>query len=479
MTIKLDDIMDQRLAQLDNAKQKFDKMNKVSVPKIQKIPVLLRQNERFAMYCSPKMISFGPIHHNKEDLKQAEDYKLLWTSKFVAEHSEKQVTDQAIAKALLERIEDNIEELKNQFSEDLLLGEMYDDKYLAWMLFVDGCSLLYFMEYVDINHPEALNIKLDQLTHMWRDSCLLENQLPRRLLEMLSKTEGTDLEYLYYNHLSWCTSKREGSVRFSVQNPKPIHILDFCRSYFLSPQKFVNHDKNNQIEINEISNQQNDDDDDYDDYDDEHSIDADMVRWHTCKNIRDLKIAGIRMLPNLSCENPFAWNNIHFTSKWFSGELRLPMFVFTNFTPCLFRNLVAYEMCPDVCYKYECCSFFSFMDSLIDTAEDVKELRISGVFQNLLGSDEDLANLFNELGYDLPTKVFCENVFISTNVVAFSKKYIVVKQQIEKHCANKWKTWLAEGYNTHFDTPWTMVAFLAALLALSLTFIQTWFSIPI
>ncbi|QCE08551.1 hypothetical protein DEO72_LG9g3580 [Vigna unguiculata] len=375
MTIKLDDIMDQRLAQLDNAKQKFDKMNKVSVPKIQKIPVLLRQNERFAMYCSPKMISFGPIHHNKEDLKQAEDYKLLWTSKFVAEHSEKQVTDQAIAKALLERIEDNIEELKNQFSEDLLLGEMYDDKYLAWMLFVDGCSLLYFMEYVDINHPEALNIKLDQLTHMWRDSCLLENQLPRRLLEMLSKTEGTDLEYLYYNHLSWCTSKREGS--------------------------------------------------------------------------------------------------------WFSGELRLPMFVFTNFTPCLFRNLVAYEMCPDVCYKYECCSFFSFMDSLIDTAEDVKELRISGVFQNLLGSDEDLANLFNELGYDLPTKVFCENVFISTNVVAFSKKYIVVKQQIEKHCANKWKTWLAEGYNTHFDTPWTMVAFLAALLALSLTFIQTWFSIPI
>lgn len=50
------------------------------------------------MYCSPKMISFGPIHHNKEDLKQGEAYKLKWTSKFVVEHNEKQVTDQAIAK---------------------------------------------------------------------------------------------------------------------------------------------------------------------------------------------------------------------------------------------------------------------------------------------------------------------------------------------------------------------------------------------
>nr|KYP35845.1 hypothetical protein KK1_043082 [Cajanus cajan] len=84
------------------------------------------------------------------------------------------------------------------------------------------------------------------------------------------------------------------------------------------------------------------------------------------------------------------------------------------------------------------------MDSLIDNAEDVKELRLSGVFRNLLGSDENLANLFNELGVDLPTK---------------------------------WKTWLAEAYNTHFSTPWTIIAFFAALQILILTFIQTLFTI--
>ncbi|CAJ1977443.1 unnamed protein product [Sphenostylis stenocarpa] len=422
------------------------------------------------MYCSPKVISFGPIHHKNELLTQGGDYKLLWTSKFVVEHNENQVTGQPIAKVLLKRIEDNIEELKNQFAEDVISGERYDDKYLSWMLFVDGCSLLYFMENVDSEHPEALNLKLDQLTYMWRDSCLLENQLPRRLLEMLSKRGGADLEYLFFNHFSWGGSKQDGSVRVSVQNPKPIHILDFHRSFFLSPQMYIDYDTNNQIDINTISYKQEEEEDD------ELDIETDMVSWHTYKNIRDLKIAGIRMLPN-SGENPFAWNNIRFTSKWFSGELTLPIFVFNDFTPSLFRNLIAYEMCPDVCCKYECCSFFSFMDSLIDTAEDVKELRISGVFQNLLGSDQDLANLFNELGTDLPTKMYCENIFISGNVVAFSKKYIVIKQRIEEHCTTKWKTWLAEAYNTHFNTPWTTVAFSAALLALILTFIQTWFAI--
>ncbi|XP_024627693.1 UPF0481 protein At3g47200 [Medicago truncatula] len=132
-------------------------------------------------------------------------------------------------------------------------------------------------------------------------------------------------------------------------------------------------------------------------------------------------------------------------------------------------------MCPDVRYNYECCSFFTFMDSLVDNAEDVKELRLAGVFQNLLGSDEELAKLFNDLGDDLPTKMYCNNSY--TNAVAYSRKYLLIKIQIEKHYTNKWKTWLAQAYNTHFNTPWAMIAFLAAMLALVLTFIQTWCAI--
>jgi uncharacterized Fe-S cluster-containing MiaB family protein len=45
------------------------------------------------------------------------------------------------------KIVDDIEELKNMFTEDAIEG--YTDNDLAWILFVDGCSLLHFMKCID------------------------------------------------------------------------------------------------------------------------------------------------------------------------------------------------------------------------------------------------------------------------------------------------------------------------------------------
>ncbi|KAK7280389.1 hypothetical protein RJT34_25453 [Clitoria ternatea] len=310
------------------------------------------------------MISFGPIHHGKENTKEAEQYKLLWTSKFVAEYSEKRC----------------------------------------------------------IQDPDRTG------------------------------------EY-----------KRLGIVVVSIQNPKPIHLLDYYRSTYLSPQVHLDAHTYEPREKRKILRKYNEPDK----YDNQI---VSPISWHTCKNIQELKTVGIRVKANkLHKNNALAWSNITFTSKWFGGELRLPVFDFSDSTPYFLWNVMAYEMCPDVDYKYECCSYFSFMDSLIDTVEDVKELRLAGVFQNLLGSDQDLANLFNELGNDLPTKLY-SNVFHSQSV-AYSKKYIMIKHQIENHYKTKWRTWLALAYNTYCNTPWTMIAFLAAFLALVLTFIQTWFTI--
>ncbi|XP_058745712.1 uncharacterized protein LOC131618524 [Vicia villosa] len=386
-------LMDKRLSQLKEAKERFDRSSQSSIPKIQRVPKFLRQNERFYKYCSPKIISFGPIHHNNISLGEGEHYKLLWTSIFVAEYGIKidQDANQA-CKLLFKMIEDNIEELKNMFTEEEIQG--YNDDDLAWILFVDGCSLIYFMENIDEHCPKALNLKFDQLMYIWRDALLLENQLPRKMIEILCKEKGVDMGFLDENYGSMGECKRSGMVMIQVVANKT---------------------------------------------------------------------------------DEWTWSNISFKSKWFGGELRLPTFLFNDVTPYLFRNLIAYEMCPDVHYDYECCSFFSFMDSLVDNAEDVKELRLAGVFQNLLGSDDELAKLFNDLGDDLPTKMCCHDSY--TNAVAYSKKYIMIKLQIEKHYTNKWKTWLAQAYNTYFNSPWAMIAFLAASLALVLTFIQTWFTI--
>lgn len=465
-------LMDTRFSQLKEAKERFDQSSQSSIPKIQRVPKFLRQNERFYRYCSPKIISFGPIHHYSENLQEGENYKLLWTSIFIAEYGEKidQDADQAY-KLLFKKIEDNIEELKNMFTDDAIKG--YKDNYLAWMLFVDGCSLIYFMENVDERCPKALNLKFDQLMYIWRDALLLENQLPSKMLEILCKEKGLDLAFLYSNYGSMGEYKRLGTVVLQVDNPKFFHILDSVRSYYLSSNTIDNIQGQDQMETQAHGNDHYMMEKNktlYQEDSDEQEVED---NWNTYKNIRDLKTVGIRVVANETDE--WRWSNISFKSKWFGGEIRLPIFLFNDVTPYFFRNLIAYEMCSDVRYDYECCSFFSFMDSLVDNAEDVKELRSAGVFQNLLGSDEELAKLFNDLGDDLPTKMSCHISY--TDAVTYSKKYILIKRQIQKHYTNKWKTWFAQAYNTHFNTPWAMLAFIAASLALILTFIQTWFAI--
>ncbi|CAJ2673342.1 unnamed protein product [Trifolium pratense] len=119
-------------------------------------------------------------------------------------------------------------------------------------------------------------------------------------------------------------------------------------------------------------------------------------------------------------------------------------------------------MCPDFENDYGICSFAVFMDSLIDHPEDVRELRSKEILLNCLGSDEEVADLFN---------------IMSKNLLPNTKIYYEVRAKIQKHYRNKCKTWIALGKHTYFNNPWAFIAFLAAFIALALTFIQTWFAI--
>ncbi|XLR53310.1 hypothetical protein S83_003982, partial [Arachis hypogaea] len=120
------------------------------------------------------------------------------------------------------------------------------------------------------------------------------------------------------------------------------------------------------------------------------------------KNIGDLKEAGIQV--KVSQTDEWKWLDISFISNLFRGQLMLPQIVINDLTRSLYHNLIAYEMCPNFLHRFEFCFFFSLMDSFIDDAEDVKELREAGVLQNSLGNDEEVAKFFNELGHVVPSK---------------------------------------------------------------------------
>ena len=127
-----------------------------------------------------------------------------------------------------------------------------------------------------------------------------------------------------------------------------------------------------------------------------------------------------------------------------------------------FFNLIAYEMCPDFENDYGVTSYISFLDSLIDEAKDVIDLRKEGILHNLLGSDEEVALFFNEIGTDL---------------VPNPEIYRDVRSKIQKYHEKKRMTYINEVIHNHFSSPWTVVAFTAALFALILSIAQTVYSI--
>ncbi|PHU13444.1 hypothetical protein BC332_14649 [Capsicum chinense] len=133
--------------------------------------------------------------------------------------------------------------------------------------------------------------------------------------------------------------------------------------------------------------------------------------------------------------------------------LTLPPLTIDDSTKSEFLNLVAYETRPDTPDEFGITSYLTFMDSLIDHAEDVKELRSKGILLNSFGTDEEVANLFKE---------------IAQNLVPNPHAFFDAKLKIEQQYSSRRKAWIAELKNTHFAGPWTFLAFIAALFVIAL-----------
>ncbi|RHN46065.1 hypothetical protein MtrunA17_Chr7g0238201 [Medicago truncatula] len=167
--------------------QKSKQIPQNSRPKIQRVLKSLRNRKNFEKHYSPKCVSIGPIHHHNTNLILAEKYKLMWAAKYIENNG-------YIPEDLHKKIADNIDELKGHFDDDVLTSTRWSlagfrslEEKLSWMLFVDGCSLLYILEKANLNEPWHMNIKVDQLVLVMMDVLLLENQLPYQVLKLLWK----------------------------------------------------------------------------------------------------------------------------------------------------------------------------------------------------------------------------------------------------------------------------------------------------
>ncbi|KAL2318051.1 hypothetical protein Fmac_031927 [Flemingia macrophylla] len=140
-----------------------------------------------------------------------------------------------------------------------------------------------------------------------------------------------------------------------------------------------------------------------------------------------------------------------------SATFHLPVVHLNENSDVVLRNLVAYEACvaPEgmVLTRYT-----ELMNGIIDTEEDVRILRESGVVVNRLKSDREAASMFN--GMTLSVKV--------TNVPVLDRAI----ESVNGYYDGSWKVKVKGGMKKYVYASWPCLTFLAANLIICLTAVE-------
>nr|CAD1828329.1 unnamed protein product [Ananas comosus var. bracteatus] len=286
---------------------------------------------------------------------------------------------------------------------------MSDEKF-ASMLFFDSCFVLQFIDQFVKNKLEDFTVSTHLQGFILRDIFLLENQLPYLLLEKLMELKSVDIDG-FLDHVAdtqgqWQKMEKENRTGAGGQTPQ----LGWGSS------------------------------------------------WQSFRSAKELIESGIKLRRG---KTSFL-HDVKFTPCLVWAELSLPRIVVDDLTRSRLLNMIALEMCSGAGGDYGITSFVWFLDLLIDHADDVKELRQARVLLNALGSDEQVAELFNE---------------IATDLVPDQQAYSGVMNNINAYYGNTVRVSIYRMLHTHFGSPWSAIAFLAAFVLLVLTVVQTIFSV--
>ena len=128
-------------------------------------------------------------------------------------------------------IKNNIKQLRKCFDEEVIHN--YNDDALSWMLFVDGCATLKFIDSIVEKNVKKFQIKYVQVAFVQQDLFLLENQLPYQILNDLIQisNESENLRKLVQSFIdmqSMTVKKKE-----NPSNKEPVHLLDLLRNRLL------------------------------------------------------------------------------------------------------------------------------------------------------------------------------------------------------------------------------------------------------
>ncbi|OMO86290.1 hypothetical protein CCACVL1_09687 [Corchorus capsularis] len=449
---------------------------------------VLRDVDRAAF--TPEFVSIGPLYHFDKNLKGMEETKVKYLEQFLQhaamteklheQHEQlntlkkklkflgwKDVADQietavpndefsCLGKFLgiLTSLENDI---RSSYAENL--NHITSKEFLRIVL-VDAAFIieLFLRGHFDSDGDPLLS--RDYLPICIRmDLWLLENQLPFFVLQQLYDSAFGSFPDIYPPFLELTCNFFE---LYNAQE-KPItrevnHFTDLLRAFFLpssidgegNVSQMKPSCNNGKLEQKEESDHSKDEDEDEDEDDDDDDDEEKLLCYHLPSATR-LHAAGVKFVASES--------KCLLDIKFSKGRLEVPTLQLFDETVHCFRNLIALEQ-----YHYEdkpyISHYLTFMDYLVDTGRDVDLLVENKIIKHWLGSNGEVARIFNSLCINI-TKGY------------INRRFFYLIEELNKYHDRPWNSWKATLYSQYFSTPWRSASTSAAIILLVLTLAQT------
>ncbi|GLT58416.1 hypothetical protein SLA2020_506360 [Shorea laevis] len=443
------------LYRIINQKLRAHALINSSSRRIFKVPNHLRQINEKAY--EPQVISIGPYHHGKEHLQAMEVQKMNSLKSLLDEGREDKVKMYVIALAEME------ERARNFYSEPL---DHIRSKEFVEMMLLDGCFIIELLFYSTTEKLFTPCI----LRKVMRDLLLVENQLPffvlsklfllSRLMQPVVSGQPVifehDIPSMARDFLLTIVPGLPIIERRCYEDVK--HLLGLL--HYLS---YSSEDRPLEVSVR-ISEEEEEEEERRRESIASSNLSAAKVifprpsnstKWQFIRSATELNEAGVEFQKN---------EGDLFDIKFQKGVLSIPTLKIDDHTESILRNLVAYEQCYAGISSKRFTDYITFMDCLINTGKDVELLCRCGVLDNWLGDHKVVATMFNRLR---------DSVFISeTNFF-----YTEIFNRVNKHCNRKRNSWKANLWHNYFNTPWALISFIAAVILLLSTLLQTLFSI--
>ncbi|KAJ0611540.1 hypothetical protein HanRHA438_Chr01g0021231 [Helianthus annuus] len=331
--------------------------------------------------------------------------------------------------------------LMNEIKASYVWEKPCGDFKIAEMMVMDACFILEYLVKIQDHADQSYSGRLLHRYSVLHDMLLLENQIPMVFLDKIFQC--TILKFKSISLVELILPVLKAHNLFGVDmktnnisiDHTTLHILDLLHKC-CTPQN----------------------------YNTTNTEPASRIPTHSAVN---LYRAGVNIRPN---QNP-TWpmqlevqkNCFPCFFGWSMLSLKMPVLKVHDSTEFLLRNLIAYEQSfqTDKPHRYVT-SFALAMDMLMNTQEDVAKLIDSGVLINHLGSNEEAANMINNI---------CKHVTW--------EEFIYEEQwkKMDDYCNSYWPKQIAKMWTTYFSSPWSMIALIAGIMLFTLAVIDTIFTV--